>query len=392
MRDMTTFDIVPPGAIAEGRATDAYFDRTVETLEATGRNPTVTAEVTASQFPSGDWSLLAGLHDAAQLFEGLAVDVDALLEGQLFDGGPVMRIEGPYLEFCRFETALLGFLSHASGVATAALEARLAAPDALAISFGTRHVHPSIGAMVERSALLGGLDGISNVAAGEVLGREAGGTMPHALIICFGRGNQEDAWRAFDDAVGPDVPRVALVDTYDDEVEEATRAAAAVEDLDSVRIDTTSSRRGDFRHILREVREKLDARGFADVGLFASGGIDPATMRDLRDVADGFGVGSYVSNADPVEFALDVTAVEGEPAAKRGKLDGPRAVYRTDDGGHESRRADEPAPDDGRALLEPLVRDGDLVRNFEIDEAADRALEDAAAVGLADAMYTGTDV
>jgi len=388
---MPAFDIVDPAAITEGRATDAYFERTVETLADAGRNPTVTAEVTASQFPSGDWSLLAGLKDAAQLLAGRAVDVDALLEGQLFDGGPVMRIEGPYLEFCRLETALLGFLSHATGVATAALESRLAAPDSLAISFGTRHVHPSIAAMIERSALLGGLDGISNVAAGEVIDRKAGGTMPHALMICFGRGNQETAWQAFDEAVAPDVPRVALVDTYDDEVEEAIRAASAVEGLDSVRVDTTASRRGDFRHILREVRAKLDARGFADVDIFASGGLDPATMRDLRDVVDGFGVGGYVSNADPLDFALDITAVEGEPAAKRGKLDGPREVYRTADGGHEVRRADEPAPDDGRVLLEPLVRDGDLVRNFEIDEAASRAMEDADAVGLADAIYRGTD-
>jgi len=388
---MAEFDIVDPAAIAEGRATDAYFDRTVETLEHAGRNPTVTAEVTADQFPSGNWGLLAGLKDAAHLLEGRAIDVDALLEGQLFDGGPVLRIQGPYLEFCRLETALLGFLSHATGVATAALEARLAAPDATVLSFGTRHVHPSIGAMVERSALLGGLDGISNVAGGEVIGHEAGGTMPHALIICFGRGNQEAAWQAFDEAVAPEVPRVALVDTYDDEVEEAIRAAEAVDGLESVRIDTTSSRRGDFRHILREVRDKLDARGYEDVDIFASGGLDPATMRTVRDVADGFGVGGYVSNADPVDYALDITALEGEPATKKGKLDGPREVYRTAEGEHLNLRADEPAPDDGEALLEPLIRGGDLVRNFEIDEGAERALADAEAVGLAEAVYHGED-
>jgi nicotinate phosphoribosyltransferase len=386
---MTDFDIVDPGAIAAGRVTDAYFERTVETLEHADRNPTVTAEVTADQFPTGDWALLAGLKDAAHLLEGLAIDVDALLEGQLFDGGPVMRIEGPYLEFCKLETALLGFLSHATGVATAALEARLAAPDSPALSFGTRHVHPSIAAMVERSALLGGLDGISNVAAGEVIGREAGGTMPHALIICFGKGNQEDAWQAFDEAVAPEVPRVVLADTYDDEVEEVLRAAEAVEGLDSVRLDTTSSRRGDFRHIIREVRDKLDARGHEDVEIFASGGLEPETLRELRDVADGFGVGGYVSNAAPVDMALDITALEGEPVAKRGKLDGPREVYRTADGEHLSRRAEEEAPDDATALLEPLIRDGDLVRNFEIDEAAERALDDAGAVGLADAVYEG---
>jgi len=379
---MAGFDIVSPEAIASGDATDAYFDRTVETLEHAGRNPQVVAEVTLDQFPTGEWHLCAGLKDVGHLLAGHGVDADALADGHLFDGGPVLRIEGPYLEFCRLETALLGFLSHASGVATRALEVRRAAPESQIISFGTRHVHPSIGAMVERSALVGGLDGISNVAAGEVIGREAGGTMPHALVICFGRGNQDEAWQAFDEAVGPEVPRVALCDTYDDEVEETIRAAEAVENLDSVRIDTTGSRRGDFRHILREIRWKLDARGHEDVGLFASGGIGPADVRELRDVVDGFGVGGYVSNADPLDFALDIVEVDGVLAAKRGKLDGKKEVYRTPDGAHHVGLADREGPPDGEALLQPLVRDGRLVREFDLKAAAERATIEAGNVGF----------
>jgi nicotinate phosphoribosyltransferase len=379
---MAEFDIVPPADIAAGRATDAYFDRTMEALQHAGKNPHVVAEVTLDQFPTGEWNVFAGVKDATQLLAGHDVDADALREGQLFDGGPVMRIEGTYQEFCRLETSLLGFLSHPTGVATAALETRRAAPDSTVLSFGTRHVHPSIGAMIERSALVGGLDGISNVAAGEVIGEEAGGTMPHALVICFGRGNQEQAWRAFDEAVGPDVPRVALCDTYDDEVEETLRAVEAVEDLDSVRIDTTSSRRGDFRHILREIRWKLDARGHEDVGVFASGGIGPESIRELRDVVEGFGVGSYVSNADPEDFALDIVEVDGDLAAKRGKLDGRKEVYRTPDGAHHVGLADRPGPEDGDQLLEPLIRDGEIVREFDLDAAAERATADAETVGF----------
>jgi nicotinate phosphoribosyltransferase len=378
------FDVIPPVAIAEGRATDAYFERTVETLEGADRNPTVTAEVTANQFATGTWKVFGGVADAARLFADRPVDVDALPEGQLFDGGPVLQIRGPYLAFCRLETALLGFLSHATGVATNALRARRAAGAVPTSSFGSRHVHPSIGAMVERNALLGGLDGISNVAAGEVLGRAAGGTIPHALVICFGRGNQEAAWRAFDAAVDADVPRIALCDTYSDEVDESLRAAEAVADLESVRLDTTSSRRGDFRHVVREVRWTLDAHGHDDVGIFCSGGLGPASLRDLRDVADGFGVGGFVSNADPLDFALDIVAVEGEPAAKRGKLTGRKQVYRSPDGGHHVALADREGPEGGQPLLDPLVRDGDVVREFDLDDAIAGVRADAEAVGFFD--------
>lgn len=377
------FGTVSAEAISEGTATDAYFDRTERTLKHAGKNPHVVAEVTVDQFPTGQFELVTGIEDVARLLEGRDIGVDALREGRLFDGGPVMRIEGPYLEFARFETSILGFLSQASGYATNALRARRAAPDSQVLSFGARHVHPSITPLVERAGLLAGMDGISHVAAGDVLGREAGGTMPHALMLCFGTGNQEAAWLAFDEAVDDDVPRVALCDTFTDEVDETLRAVEALgENLDSVRIDTTSSRRGDFRHILKELRWELDAIGREDVDLFVSGGITPDAMWELQDVADGFGVGSYVTDADPLDFALDIVSIDGEAISKRGKLSGVKDVYRTADGGHHVGLAHRDGPEDGEPLLEPLIRDGEVVREFDLDDAAERAAADAKLVGF----------
>jgi nicotinate phosphoribosyltransferase len=375
-----TFDSLPDERIADGTATDAYFLRTEEALEHAGHNPDVVAEVTRDQFPTGEFDVLAGVEAVAELFSGMAVDVDALPPGSPFDGGPVLRIEGPYLEFARYETSLLGLLSQASAFATRALEARRAAPETTVISFGARHVHPAIAPVVERSSLLAGMDGLSHVAAGELLGLEAGGTMPHALLICFGEGEQEAAWRAFDEGVGPEVPRIALCDTFDDEADEAVRAAEAIPDLDGVRLDTTGSRRGDFRHIVREVRWELDQHGHEDVEIFCSGGITPDRIRELRDVADGFGVGSWVTNADPVDFGLDIVEVEGEPVAKRGRLPGKKGVYRTEDGQHHVRLAEEDGP--GDPLLEPLVRDGEVVREFDLEAASERCLEAADLVGF----------
>jgi nicotinate phosphoribosyltransferase len=384
MRDLD-FDIISPEAIRSGRATDAYFERTDAALNHADRNPHVVAEVTADQFPTGEFELLAGVKDAAALLADRAIDVDAIPPGRCFDGGPVMRIEGPYLDFARLETALLGFLSHASGIATAARRVREAAPDSPVLSFGARHVHPSIAAVVERSALLAGLDGFSHVAAGDQIDREASGTMPHALLLCFGRGQQEAAWQAFDAAVGDDVQRIALCDTFSDEVDESLRVADALGDaLDGVRLDTTGSRRGDFRHIIREVRWELDAAGHDNVDIFLSGGLGVDDLRALRDVADGFGVGSTISNADPVDFALDIVEVDGEAIAKRGKLSGVKSVYRTADGGHHIGHRGGDPPADGEMLLEPLIRDGDVVDDFDLSlsEATERAARDASLVGV----------
>ncbi len=374
------FGTVPPQAISEGSATDAYFERTKATLEHAGKNPHVVAEVTADQFPTGEFEVFTGVAEAAKLLSGRAVDVDALPDGQLFDGGPVMRIEGPYLEFAELETSLLGLCSQPSAFATAALEARVAGPESSILSFGARHVHPAIAAVVERAALVAGLDGFSHVAAGEVLGREASGTMPHALMFCFGEGEQAAAWEAFDEAAPAEVPRIALTDTFWDEKTESLLAAETLgEDLDGVRLDTTGSRRGDFRHIVREVRWELDARGYEDVDIFCSGGITPTQIRELRDVADGFGVGSYVTDADPVDFSLDIVEMEGVPVSKRGKLAGRKDVYRTEDGGHHVTLAGD---GDGESLLQPLVRDGELLREDDLEAATGRCLADARAIGF----------
>jgi nicotinate phosphoribosyltransferase len=376
-------DMLSETAIADGQATDAYFLRTEETLAHAGRTPTVAAEVTLDQFPTGSFDVLAGIKDAVALLEGLPVDAWALPEGQLFDGGPVLQIEGPYRAFARYETALLGVLSQASGFATRALEARLAAPESTVLSFGSRHLHPAIAPVLERAALVAGLDGISNVGAGEVLGRDAGGTMPHALMLVFGREQTTAAWQAFDDAVAEHVPRIALCDTFTDESVETLDAAETLgEALDGVRIDTTGSRRGDFRHILREVRFRLDAAGHESVDIFASGGLDPTALRALRDVADGFGVGGYVTGGPPLEFSLDLVSVDGEPVSKRGKLPGVKQVYRTEHGGHNVQLARQEPPARADPLLEKVVSDGDVVGTFDIDVAARRALDDAARVGF----------
>jgi len=372
------FGIVPEEEILEGKTTDVYFLRTEEVLKAKGVNPKVVAEVTATK---EGWAVLAGLEDVAHLLEGKEVDVYAMPEGTIFfPYEPVLQIEGPYLEFARYETPLLGFLCHESGIATKAARIKRLAGEVPVISFGTRRQHPVIAAMIERCAYLGGMDGVSCVAGAERIGINATGTMPHSLIICFGEGGQEEAWKAFDEVIAPDVPRICLCDTYCDEKKESIAAAEALGDsLYAVRLDTPSTRRGDFRRIIEEVRWELDIRGYKNVGIFVSGGIDEAEVLALRDLVAGFGAGTSVANARCIDFALDIVEREGKPSAKRGKRGGKKQVYRSRGtigvGKDVITLAGEGAPSgDMEPLLEPMIIGGEIVAgfSFSVEEARER--------------------
>jgi nicotinate phosphoribosyltransferase len=304
-----------------------YFLRTSQVLRAAGKDPAVVAEIRAAALPPGcRWAVLAGLEEAIGLLEGRPIDVVAVSEGSVFHAEePVLVLAGPYLAFGQLETSLLGLLSQASGIATAAARCKVAAAGRPVYAFGARRVHPAIAPMVERAAYIGGCDGVATVAGGEVTGTAPVGTMSHALTLLLG---DEDAWRGFDRVVDPRVPRVALVDTYQDEKFGAMAAAAVLgERLAGVRIDTPASRRGNFLTILREVRWELDQRGFSAVRIFVSGGVDERSILELNRYADAYGVGAPIANAPVLDFALDIVEVDGEPRAKRGKLSGRKHLW-----------------------------------------------------------------
>ncbi|MGH7567279.1 MAG: nicotinate phosphoribosyltransferase [Gemmatimonadota bacterium] len=325
---MARFHIADAEAIAGGRTTDVYFARALEVLEREGVDPHVVVEVRARSLPGGwPWAMIAGIEEAVSLFPSTeGPSLRALAEGSLFQAGePVLTIEGRYRDFAPLETPLLGLLCQASGIATAAARCRVAAGDRALLSFGARRMHPAITPMVERSAWLGGCDGVSAIAAAELLGIEPTGTMPHALVLCLG--DTLRAARAFDAAFGDETPTIVLIDTFQDEKFEALRIADALgERLDGVRFDTPGSRRGDLAEILRETRWELELRGHGGVKFFASGGIDPEAILRFNPVCDGYGVGTYISAAHTIDFSLDIVEIDGRPIAKRGKESGRKAL------------------------------------------------------------------
>jgi len=317
--------------IKAGKITDIYFERTIRILKARGIDKWVKAEFIAKSFPDGwDWGVFAGLEECSNLLEGMEIDVRAMPEGTIFKTfQPVLEIEGMYTKFGLYETAILGFLCQASGIATKAARCKKAAGDRAVISFGARRMHPVIAPMVERSAYIGGCDGVAVVKSAELIGEDPMGTMPHALIILMG--NSVEATKAFHEVIEPHVKRVALVDTFGDEKFEALSVAEAMGGrLYGVRLDTPSSRRGNFLRILQEVRWELDIRGYRDVKIFVSGGLDEEKILELNQYVDAYGVGTSISSAKVIDFAMDIVEVEGKPLAKRGKMSGSKRVLRCD--------------------------------------------------------------
>ena len=315
--------------IKAGKVTDAYFPRTLEILKAKGIDKWVKAEFVAKGLPDNwPWGILAGIEECAELLGGLKVSVRSMREGTVFKSyQPVMEIEGKYCDFGRYETALLGFLCQASGVATKAARCKKAAGDRLIISFGGRRVHPAVAPVIERSSFIGGFDGVAILKSAEIIGEEAMGTMPHTLVIIMG--DTVEATRAFNKVLGRKVKTISLIDTFLDEKFEALRVAKSLGDkLYAVRLDTPGSRRGDFLRILEEVRWELDLRGYNHVKLFVSGGLDEEDIVKLNPLVDGYGLGTSVSNAKVIDFAMDIVEVEGKPLAKRGKSSGSKRVLR----------------------------------------------------------------
>ncbi|TRZ48924.1 MAG: nicotinate phosphoribosyltransferase [Dehalococcoidia bacterium] len=314
----------PTEDVLSGETADIYFARAIDILRHEALNPVATLEVFASRA-----GILCGIEEVKALLSRVLPEdnreVWALAEGEAMTKKEVvLRITAPYQSYGVYETAIDGILAAGSGWATAASECAEAARGIPIISFGARHVHPSVVGVMEYSAIVGGCDSCSSIVGAKLAGIEPKGSMPHALIIIMG--DTVKATIAFDKYMPTEVPRISLVDTFKDEAEESLRVAQALGGkLDSVRLDTPGERGGVTADLVKEVRARLDLAGFKKVKIFVSGGLNPERIRyyiESGAPVDGFGVGSYISGAKPIDFTADLHEVEGKPIAKRGRIPG----------------------------------------------------------------------
>ena len=368
---MKIFRVPTEDEIKSGLCTDAYFVRTEEVLKGLDDKTEVTMELMTKKFPDKNYcfGVFAGVYEVAKLLEGLPVDVDSIEEGDFFyPEEPVLNITGKYTDFVRYETSILGFICSYSGIASKSIRVRIASKNKTVLSFGTRRQHPFLAPTIEYATYIAGFNGVSNVVGAKYIGKEAVGTMPHALILVLG--DNRKAFKKFDEIVDSKIPRICLIDTSGSPITELEDALTVLgERLDGVRIDS-----GDLKTIGKEIRWLLNIKNRNDVEIFFSGGLDEYSIVDLNDIGDGFGVGTKIADADVIDFALKIIEVNREPKAKYGNYPGKKTILRNDKFEdivtlHRNNK------DGYRNLLKPLIRNGKIVREFEdVDEIRNRVL------------------
>lgn len=316
------FEIRP--SILVGDTADVYLHRTLTILRNEGVNPTVTMEF----FPARD-GILCGVKEVRVLLTKIlpeaGSEVWAVEEGEPMKGGEVaLRIKAPYGSFGLYETTICGILSSSTGWATAARECVEAAQGIPVVAIAARHVHPNVAANIDYASVVGGCVSCSTILGARLAGVTPAGNMPHALPMIMG--DTVKAIQSFDRHMPQEVPRVALVDTFKDEAEEALNVAQVLrEKLRGVRLDTPPERGGVTSELVKEVRARLDQAGFRHVEIFVSGGFTAERIKAFAEAetpVNGFGVGSYISGEPPNDFTADIHEIDSKPIAKRGRTPG----------------------------------------------------------------------
>jgi len=239
---------------------DKYFLRTHEILKAEGLNPWVRAQVFIRKGPGE----VAGIEESLAMLERFSElkahggKVFALPErAQYRPKETLMVIEGPMQDIIALETLYLGALSaattrlndHVRKVDLAAAEENMRKVVELAggrpVSyFGARHWSYTEDPAIAYAAYKGGATSCSTDAGAATFGQVGQGTIPHALenIYAWKHGKENavvEATLAFDRVIDPEVPRIALIDYNNRELDDSVAVADALEGrLYAVRVDT----------------------------------------------------------------------------------------------------------------------------------------------------------
>ncbi len=313
-------------------------------------------------------------------------DIWGYAEGEAyFPYSPVAIVESTFAEAVLLETLLLSIYNHDSAIASAASRMTLVAGDRPCIEMGSRRTHEEAAVAAARAAYVAGFATTSNLAARQRYGVPSAGTSAHSFTLLHD--SEADAFRAQVTSLGTGT--TLLVDTYD--VAEAVALAVEVAGtgLGAVRLDS-----GDLGALAHEVRAQLDGLGATGTRIIVTSDLDEHAIAALASApVDAYGVGTelvtgsghptsgfvykLVARADGdggemvsvAKRSVDKTSVGGRKYALRRRA--PSGVAQAEVVGVGTPPADD---GDDRALLVPLVRDGEVVGRETLDDARARHL------------------
>ncbi len=309
-------------------------------------------------------------------------DIDAYAEGELyFPFSPVLTVEASFAEALVLETVVLSVLNHDSAVAAAASRMVQAAKGRSIIEMGSRRTHEEAAVSAARAAYLVGFASTSNLEAARRYGIPSAGTVAHAFILAYP--DEASAFQAQIAVQGTGT--TLLVDTFD--IPQGIRSAVSVAgtDLGAIRIDS-----GDLFEESWKARSLLDDLGATKTKIVVSGDLDEYRIAALADAPiDAYGVGTKVVTGSGVptpNFVYKLVAIadadRGEasmkPVAKaslaKSNLGGRKVAYRLfDEQGLAVAEhidvATSSIPDSARPLQVPVMREGEPVGRFTLEEA-----------------------
>lgn len=319
---------------------DKYFLRTKEILEANKLNPWVRAQVFIRDGPGKVYGINESLDilDKYSPLEEHGGRVYSLKEGSNYNSkDTLMVIEAPIQDIIELETMYLGVLTAETtkandnhGVDLKQVKENMsrvveAAQGRPVSYFGARHWRYDEDAAITRAAYNGGAISTSTDIGAATFNQEGMGTIPHALenVMAWKYGYKnavKEATKAFDEVIDPSIPRIALIDYANRELDNSIATAKALDGrLYGVRVDTCGENiaqgaivRGEHEnskywfgngvtisgvHSLRKVLDKNDYRGTRII--LTSGFGDVNKVKAFTDAEqelgiklfDGLGVG-----------------------------------------------------------------------------------------------------
>ena len=333
---------LPVEQLREGLYSDTQLRWTRDVLRASERPPCVTL-----QFSSKQPGYVCGIDEAVAVLRTCVDDWSAVAVHALFDGDrveswdTVLTVEGPYHLFAHLETPILGALARRTMICTQSRSLVEAARHKSVFLLSARDDLWSAQPGDGHAARTGGVCELATEAQTQLGGQAKVAAVPHALVAACG-GDTVAATHAFAAHVPPEVPLLALADYANDCVAASVALVRAFDGrIWGVRLDTSATlvdrsvipQMGAFAptgvnaQLVWNVRNALDAEGFGEVRIVASGGITPEKIRAFEEdgvPVDAYGIGSVLYSGR-FDFTADVVQVEGKPQARAGRVLRPNA-------------------------------------------------------------------